>query len=1012
MDALGTPENPLKYRSEPRSDFRHGLLGVWNIPGNSSMVSGMSPARSASTSLTYSFNFADGNGLADLSKLNLLINGNYLDGRSACYLAYVPSSWSPVNGSIYLVNDAGAAGGPYSGTMAVTNGIGSGLAPANSQCSVNGATVSVTGTNVTLGLNLAFRSPAFAGDRVFWAAAFSNSQGSSDWQSVGTVSAPQPGQTVPITVSSSPFGRVVLVDGVGCATPCAYGWVAGSSHTISASGPQAGTNGTQYVFGNWSDGGAGAHTIVVPAAATTYGANFTTQYLLTTKSIPSSGGTVTPTGSTWYNANQTVGLAETPATGFRFTSFNNSGGALSGNTVSLTGPTTVTGSFNIATGMTAALISCAAGAYNTCTLDPGNYIIDNNLPISVATNVTITGGGAGRADTRLIRGPNHTLPLMQIGDNGYAHSSTPLSGITIQNLTFCGGFASSTANPTGNPPHLGCSNPPSSTSALCATNCDGDLIISNTSPSTWTPPIQLPPAGTPPFTSSGSYHVTITNTAFADSIRGHPIFITPFTSSQSVNDVHITNSVFSGGNVQHGSYAFPFWLGDHTQCDNWSPGAFSDAAGPGLPPFNIVFDENTWYSGRGGISGIARYLTINHNTFTGYYWPGDDVGGTIEQEGCADKVNITNNTIDGNWTAGSVPQGGMELYGRNIYIDNNVVKNEAWGGISILSTYRATVTRNHLWNNGQAGDQFPHIGVATSFPGDGTCSPGVSSCDAVRDTDGPIVQNNDSKDPASGIVQASPTTAKGVWLDGGNEGSTSNMVNLVANAIQGNSMSLATNGSQVVASQRLAINSVPVSLGGVANSALAPVIGSVALDVTDIGVHTIAVFPEGQAPLGPKLCRNDAVARRCFQFGANDPVGAANLMSPSSSLEGFLEALPSASQAVGGPAFPTSNSCHFIYFPYTSSIYLDSPAGMSNFVDSAPLDGGSTKVLTNGVCSIYAFDSRQSSGPNNVTLVVDMNLSSGTWYLYEFLTNSQGQHQASNQAQGLQWSLWGYWRVP
>ena len=85
-------------------------LGVWNVPGTSSMAVGLSPARTASATQNYSFNFTDVSGPSDLAVLDVLMNFA-LDGRQACYVAYVPSSWNSPSGTLYLVNDAGAAGG-------------------------------------------------------------------------------------------------------------------------------------------------------------------------------------------------------------------------------------------------------------------------------------------------------------------------------------------------------------------------------------------------------------------------------------------------------------------------------------------------------------------------------------------------------------------------------------------------------------------------------------------------------------------------------------------------------------------------------------------------------------------------------------------------------------------------------------------------------------------------------------------------------------------------------------
>lgn len=86
------------------------------------------------------------------------------------------------------------------------------------------------------------------------------------------------------TIASSPAGLSVTVDNVACITPCVFRWSSGSNHTIAAS-TQAGPPGTRYVFNAWSDGGAASHVITAPSAATTYTANFTTQYPLDTSFV-------------------------------------------------------------------------------------------------------------------------------------------------------------------------------------------------------------------------------------------------------------------------------------------------------------------------------------------------------------------------------------------------------------------------------------------------------------------------------------------------------------------------------------------------------------------------------------------------------------------------------------------------------------------------------------------------------------------------------------------------------
>jgi hypothetical protein len=140
---------------------------------------GVSPGAGSGTLQTFTFTFNDPNGFADLSVLDILIN-NYLDGIGACYVALVPASAS--SGYIYLVDNAGD-GGYVSGTPMSLPSSGS---LSNSQCTVTGtgSSVSGSGNTLTLTLNVNF-SAAFAGNKVVYMAARSNSQ-NSGWQALGT----------------------------------------------------------------------------------------------------------------------------------------------------------------------------------------------------------------------------------------------------------------------------------------------------------------------------------------------------------------------------------------------------------------------------------------------------------------------------------------------------------------------------------------------------------------------------------------------------------------------------------------------------------------------------------------------------------------------------------------------------------------------------------------------------------------------------------------------------------
>ena len=152
-------------------------LGTFNVPGASTFpaAGGVTPARGSGTSQVFTFTFSDTKGYQDLGVQNVLIN-NFLDGRGACYLAYVRSS-----NVLYLVADDG-------GTLLPGLPLTGGGTVSNSQCTVTGAGSSAAGSGNTLTLvvSLTF-SAAFDGNRVIYMAARdATDANNSGWQSLGS----------------------------------------------------------------------------------------------------------------------------------------------------------------------------------------------------------------------------------------------------------------------------------------------------------------------------------------------------------------------------------------------------------------------------------------------------------------------------------------------------------------------------------------------------------------------------------------------------------------------------------------------------------------------------------------------------------------------------------------------------------------------------------------------------------------------------------------------------------
>ncbi len=158
---------------------------------------------------------------------------------------------------------------------------------------------------------------------------------------------PQPTTPNPvsITVNTSVAGIPFTVDGIAYTAPHTFTWNPGDTHSLSTVALQAGATGTQYVFASWSNGGSMTQGLPVPSVATTYTANFTTQYLLTTAVSPANSGTLTP-GAGYVNAGTVVTLTATAATGYTFASFSSGlTGTLSPATVTMSAPVSVVANF-------------------------------------------------------------------------------------------------------------------------------------------------------------------------------------------------------------------------------------------------------------------------------------------------------------------------------------------------------------------------------------------------------------------------------------------------------------------------------------------------------------------------------------------------------------------------------------------------------------------------------------------------------------------------------------------
>lgn len=183
-------------------DKAGNLLSRTVASGGAPSVTSTSPTSGNTAAQSFTFTFSHSAGYQSLSVVNVLIN-NFLDGRRACFLAYsVPAS------TLYLVDDAGDAGGPFAGGVVLGN---PGTAIQNSQCLVNLTSAAGSGNTLTLVLNIAFKA-AFGGNKIQYLAARDSLGGNTDWQGVGVWQAP-PGPAGQITVTSLTPARAAAGSG-------------------------------------------------------------------------------------------------------------------------------------------------------------------------------------------------------------------------------------------------------------------------------------------------------------------------------------------------------------------------------------------------------------------------------------------------------------------------------------------------------------------------------------------------------------------------------------------------------------------------------------------------------------------------------------------------------------------------------------------------------------------------------------------------------------------------------
>jgi photosystem II stability/assembly factor-like uncharacterized protein len=155
--------------------------------------------------------------------------------------------------------------------------------------------------------------------------------------------------TSEITIATVPAGLAFSTDGITYTSPRTFYWTAGSSHSLSVASPQA-SGQTRHIFENWSDGGAIAHSIIIPETPKTYTASFAAQYPLSTSVSPASAGSIqaSPASDGYYEEGSEVEITAIANSGYSFAAWS---GDLSGTThtqtIIMTAPRSVIAEFRL-----------------------------------------------------------------------------------------------------------------------------------------------------------------------------------------------------------------------------------------------------------------------------------------------------------------------------------------------------------------------------------------------------------------------------------------------------------------------------------------------------------------------------------------------------------------------------------------------------------------------------------------------------------------------------------------
>ncbi|MFN7932000.1 MAG: BACON domain-containing carbohydrate-binding protein [Bryobacteraceae bacterium] len=155
-----------------------------------------------------------------------------------------------------------------------------------------------------------------------------------------------------VTVTTSPAGQPVTVDGVPYTAPQNFYWSPGTQHSLSIASVINLNANSRLQFSQWTGPGFSNNnatvTITAPAVSGLYTANLTSQFRLTLASNPVAGGTVTasPAGTGgFYNAGTSVQVTASPNAGYAFFFFAGINSTANPASLTMNSATTATANF-------------------------------------------------------------------------------------------------------------------------------------------------------------------------------------------------------------------------------------------------------------------------------------------------------------------------------------------------------------------------------------------------------------------------------------------------------------------------------------------------------------------------------------------------------------------------------------------------------------------------------------------------------------------------------------------